>query len=69
MDTQLPPYFPLKLSKCAIPADAFFGCYEQASVPVPGQPNPGLQALQSCAESLQAYKSCMEAFVGPRAPR
>ena len=33
VDTQLPSYFPLKLKKCTIPADAFFACFDHESLP------------------------------------
>ncbi|KAJ3135107.1 hypothetical protein HDU89_007528 [Geranomyces variabilis] len=67
-DTTLPPYFPLKLRKCAQVADTFFACFEKESFPN-GDPAVGRKAVATCAEPLAAYKACMEKFVGPRAER
>ena len=33
-DQDLPPYFPLKVKKCAIAADSFFTCFELHHKPV-----------------------------------
>ncbi|TPX64373.1 hypothetical protein SpCBS45565_g05923 [Spizellomyces sp. 'palustris'] len=64
----LPPYFPLKLRKCADVADTFFSCYERASLPN-GDKDVARKAVTECSEQLAAYKRCMEKFVGPRAER
>ncbi|TPX55956.1 hypothetical protein PhCBS80983_g04904 [Powellomyces hirtus] len=67
-DAVLPPYFPLKLRKCAEVADTFFACFEKESFPN-GDPAVARKAVGRCTESLTAYKNCMEKFVGPRAER
>ncbi|KAI8816771.1 uncharacterized protein EV422DRAFT_571524 [Fimicolochytrium jonesii] len=67
-DDLLPPYFPLKLRKCIDVADTFFACFEKESFPN-GDPNVAREAVRKCAVPLDAYKACMEKFVGPRAER
>ncbi|KAJ3159273.1 hypothetical protein HDU86_001876 [Geranomyces michiganensis] len=67
-ESTLPPYFPLKLRKCAKVADTFFACFEKESFPN-GDPAVGRKAVSTCSEPLAAYKACMEKFVGPRAER
>ncbi|KAJ1558567.1 hypothetical protein HK096_010050 [Nowakowskiella sp. JEL0078] len=64
----LPPYFPLKLKKCIVPADNFFACLEKNSIPN-GEKDVARNAVVTCAEGLEEYKKCMERFVGPRASR
>ena len=54
----LPPYFPLKVKKCAIVADAFFTCFDSNFT---GEsPNSGFDALETCSAQLKAYKDCMQ---------
>eukprot|EP00842_Homolaphlyctis_polyrhiza_P002627 jgi/Hompol1/3365/HPOL_003224-RA len=62
----LPSYFPLKLRKCAAPADSFFTCFETESIPN-GEADVARNAVSKCREQLIAYKECMDNFVGPKA--
>ncbi|RKP03174.1 hypothetical protein CXG81DRAFT_9871 [Caulochytrium protostelioides] len=64
----MPSYFPLKLRKCADPADDFFACFEGKAMPN-GDPEVARRALAQCQETLRAYKDCMQSFVGPSAPQ
>ncbi|KAH6563306.1 hypothetical protein BASA50_002391 [Batrachochytrium salamandrivorans] len=62
----LPSYFPLKLKKCAVPAEAFFACFETEATPN-GDPDIARKAIGKCSEQLIAYTACMSNFVGPKA--
>ncbi|KAI8920647.1 hypothetical protein BC831DRAFT_478013 [Entophlyctis helioformis] len=66
VDQVLPPYFPLKLKKCTVPAETFFACFETESVHN-GNPDAARDSLAKCSEHLKAYKECMDKFVGPKA--
>ncbi|KAI8899884.1 hypothetical protein BC833DRAFT_583960, partial [Globomyces pollinis-pini] len=68
VEQTLPPYFPLKLRKCAIPADTFFACFEVESAPN-GDVLAGRKALATCSKQLELYKQCMDKFVGPKAKK
>jgi hypothetical protein len=61
---KLPSYFPLKLKKCAIPADDFFSCFEENTTNV--SPNVGNEALLKCSKQLDLYKECMDASMKAR---
>ncbi|KAL2919552.1 hypothetical protein HK105_201199 [Polyrhizophydium stewartii] len=65
-ELELPQYFPLKLKKCAAPAEAFFACFETEAAPN-GDKDVARKAVAKCGELLLAYKSCMDNFVGPKA--
>ncbi|KAI9104715.1 hypothetical protein DFS34DRAFT_563134, partial [Phlyctochytrium arcticum] len=65
---RLPDYFPLKLRKCTDVADPFFSCFERESLPN-GDPDVARKALVTCRPQLEAYKKCMDKFVGPRAEK
>lgn len=66
-DVRLPPYFPLKLRACMVPADDFFACFTRESTPN-GDQDVSRRAVLACAEQLELYKKCMDSYVGPRAP-
>ncbi|KAL5040210.1 hypothetical protein RTP6_007251 [Batrachochytrium dendrobatidis] len=66
LSQQLPQYFPLKLKKCAAPAEAFFACFETEAAPN-GDRDVARKAIAKCGEQLNAYKACMDNFVGPKA--
>ncbi|KAJ3286567.1 hypothetical protein BCR33DRAFT_665226 [Rhizoclosmatium globosum] len=59
----LPPYFPLKLKKCADVSDSFFDCFDFNSAPN-GDRDVGRQALIKCGTQLKLYKECMDKFKG-----
>ena len=89
LSQQLPQYFPLKLKKCAAPAEAFFACFETEAAPNGVSCYPycsypyciclcfidynwqdrdvARKAIAKCGEQLNAYKACMDNFVGPKA--
>ncbi|KAI8844264.1 hypothetical protein BC829DRAFT_400424 [Chytridium lagenaria] len=59
--TQLPPFFPLKLRKCADVADTFFGCFDDNTVPN-GDKDLGRKALETCQDKMKLYVACMSKF-------
>ncbi|KAI9008030.1 hypothetical protein BC832DRAFT_402819 [Gaertneriomyces semiglobifer] len=65
---RLPPFFPLKVKKCAEVADTFFACFEKNSLPN-GDKEVGRKALMQCQEQLQAYEKCMERYLETRPGR
>ncbi|KAJ3070413.1 hypothetical protein HDU98_006577 [Podochytrium sp. JEL0797] len=63
----LPPYFPLKLKKCADVTDSFFDCFDYNTVPN-GDKDLGRKALLKCSTQLNLYKECMDRFTGTTIP-
>jgi hypothetical protein len=62
-EPKLPDYFPLKLKKCAIPADDFFACFETSA------DNGDKNALLQCSAQLKLYKDCMDSLMQKRQKR